>query len=159
MRRRDRPSCYCINHDAVLILLSVGCAATVNSSLHMMCGLWVSVVLASSQVIATDCGAFALMLCGSKFQQHWAIGAAISHVDARLRLVALAVRFFVERIVMQEPLAISRVEAARRLGISPRTVDRLNVPFVRAGRRKLFTPSGLAAWLAAQQEGEVRDAR
>ena len=54
-----------------------------------------------------------------------------------------------------QPLALSAVEAARAIGVCPRTLatmtKRGEVPHVRIGRRVLYRPEALQAWLAGRE--------
>jgi excisionase family DNA binding protein len=57
----------------------------------------------------------------------------------------------------QAALLLSEAEAARTLGISPRTLFTMRkdgrIPFVRLGHRVLYNPRSLRAWLEAQEQG------
>lgn len=56
---------------------------------------------------------------------------------------------------------LSRFDAARWLGVGLRTFDgliaRRAIPIVRVGRRALFDPSDLAAFVARSKEGARSD--
>ena len=60
----------------------------------------------------------------------------------------------------QEPLLVSAAAAAELLGVSSRTLWSLthtgDMPFVRMGRRIMYSPESLRSWIAAQ---EARNAR
>lgn len=59
-----------------------------------------------------------------------------------------------------EPLLVSAAAAAELLGVSARTLWSLthagDMPFVRMGRRIMYSPESLRSWIAAQ---EARNAR
>lgn len=60
-----------------------------------------------------------------------------------------------------EPLLVDKAEAARLLGVSPRTIEawvaRQSIPFVKLGEGKRsalrFRPSDLRAWIEARVVG------
>jgi excisionase family DNA binding protein len=60
---------------------------------------------------------------------------------------------------LQEPLAVDQREAARRLGVSERTVFNLRasgrLPFVKLGRQVRFLVGDLRRFLEAHRQGEA----
>lgn len=71
------------------------------------------------------------------------------------------VRPFIASSQKHEPLALSAIDAARRIGISPRLLWTLTnqnrIPHARIGRRVVYPVTALEAWLA-QQTSAARSA-